>query len=273
MNLGNKENGLTMLLIAACHNANRMLLKPEQNLYSLLTAAALLVVLPGADAHSATGNKKLLAAFGAPNQMVVERTVEGSEFIQEMANATSQLKGYSFDYETTVFKGNKTIDQKGSFWFKAPPRMLRVIMTGNYKKGAVAVLGRDGKVRGHLGGLLGAVTITIDPNSDMLLGANGYPLLDSDFASMSTVIKKFLSQGCKAKVTDHPVAVEGQTKKVYVLEIMRPNGTELYKRTYIDPQNLLPLEWFDYQDGKLFAHTVWTNLKIDPGIKDDLFNI
>jgi outer membrane lipoprotein-sorting protein len=251
-----------------------MLFTPKRNLSSLLIAVALLAILPGTDAQSAASRQKLLTAFAAsPSQMVVERTVEGSEFIQEMANAASQLKGYSFNYETTVFKGSKTIDQQGSFWFKAPPRMLRVEMTGNYKHGAVAALGPDGKIRGHLGGLLGAVTITIAPNSDMLLGANGYPLLDSDFASMSTVIKGFISQGCKAKVSDHPVSVEGQTKKVYVLEIMRPNGTDLYKRAYIDPQTLLPLEWFDYQDGKLFARTVWKDLKIDPGIKDDLFKI
>jgi outer membrane lipoprotein-sorting protein len=244
----------------------------KRNLYPLLIACALTALLPGTSL-SASNQKRLSMAFSAPNQMVTERSVDASDFIQDMANAAAQLKGYSFNYETQVFKGSKVIDQQGTFWFKTPPRMLRVEMTGQYKHGAVAVMGRDGKVRGHLGGALGAFTINIAPDSDMLLGANGYPLLDSDFAAMSGVIKNFLSQGCKAKVSDHPVSVEGQTKKVYVLEITKPNSSELYKRTYIDPQTLLPLEWFDYQDGKLFAHTVWRDLKFDPSIKDDLFKI
>lgn len=251
----------------------RMFLNSEWNFNSLLIALALLTLLSGPDALSAPRSKKVSMAFSPPTQMVTERSMDAADFIQDMANAAQQLKAYSFDYETQVFKGNKVIDQQGTFWFKQPPRMLRVEMTGQYKHGSVAVLGRDGKIRGHLGGALGAFTITLSPDSDMLLGANGYPLIDSDFAGMANVIKGFLSQGCKAKVSDHPVSVEGQTKKVYVLEIMKPNGTELYKRAYIDPQSMLPLEWFDYQGGKLFAHTVWKDLKFDPAMKDDVFKI
>jgi outer membrane lipoprotein-sorting protein len=235
-------------------------------------AMSLLTLLPGMDAQSAA-NTKLLAAFSAPGQMMVERTIDANDFVKDMTEAAAALKAYSFDYETQVFKGKKVIDQQGSFYFKQPPRMLRVEMTGDYKHGSVAVLGRDGKIRGHLGGALGAFTITIAPDSDMLLGANGYPLVDSDFAGMCKVIQGFIAQGCKARVSDHPVSVEGQSRKVYVLEITRPNSSELYKRAYIDPQSMLPLEWFDYQNNQLFARTVWKDLKIDPGIKDDVFKI
>lgn len=249
-----------------------MLFKPKRNLCALFVAMSLLALLPGLPVKSATNNKLLIAA-SAPAQMVVERSVDAGDFIKDMTEAAAQLKAYSFNYETQVFKGKKVIDQQGSFYFKQPPRMFRVEMTGDFKHGAVAVQGRDGKIRGHLGGALGAFTITIAPDSDMLLGANGYPLVDSDFASMCKVIQGFVGQGCKARVSDHPVAVEGQSKKVYVLEITRPASTELYKRSYIDPQSMLPLEWFDYLKGQLFARTVWKDLKLEPGIKDDLFKI
>jgi outer membrane lipoprotein-sorting protein len=234
-------------------------------------AMSLMTFLPGMDAQSAVKSK--LLAFTAPTQVAVERTIEANDFIKDMAEAAGQLKAYSFDYETQVFKGKKVIDQQGSFYFKQPPRMLRVEMTGDYKHGSVAVLGRDGKIRGHLGGAFGAFTITIAPDSDMLLGANGYPLVDSDFASICKVIQGFVAQGCKTRVSDHPVSVEGQSKKVYVLEVTRPSSTELYKRAYIDPQSMLPLEWFDYQNNQLFARTIWKDFKIDPGIKDDMFKI
>lgn len=235
-------------------------------------AMSLMTLLPGMDAQSAA-NTRLLSAFSATTQMVVERTIDASDFIKDMAEAAAQLKSYRFDYETQVYKGKKVVNQEGSFYFKTPPRMLRVEMTGDYKHGSVAVLGKDGKIRGHLGGALGAFTITIAPNSDMLLGANGYPLIDSDFAGIAKVIQGFASQGCKTRVSDHPVAVEGQQKKVYVLEISRPNSNELYKRAYIDPQSMLPIEWFDYQNNQLYARTIWKDFKIDPSLKDDVFNI
>jgi outer membrane lipoprotein-sorting protein len=270
------------LRILVNHKNIQMLNKGKMRKLNIAVAAALMVQTTGLShpnssalsAQTKPQTKQLISAISPTSSpMSVERTTDGTNFIQDMADAASQLKSYTFDYETTVFKGNKTIDQRGTFYFKQP-RQLRVEMTGNYKHGAVAVLGKDGKVRGHLGGALSAFTMTLAPDSDMLQGANGYPLVDSDFLGMAQVIKKFLQSGCKTQVSEHPVAVEGQTKKVYVLEIFRPSSTDLYKRSYIDPQSLLPIEWFDYQNGgKLFARTVWKNLKFDDSIADSVFKI
>lgn len=225
------------------------------------------------DNQTAESKTTLISAMSPPLSMSVEKSVNGSDFLQDMTDACKQLKCYTFDYSTTVFKGGKTIDQRGKFYFKQP-RLLRVEMTGNYKHGAVAVLEADGKVRGHLGGVLGALTVTVSPDSDMLQGANGYPLVESDFAGMAAAMNKFVTDGCKIQVTEQPVSVEGQPNKVYVIEFYRgPNSTELYKRAYIDPKTLLPVEWFDYQNGKLFARTIWQNLNLQAVISDSMFKI
>jgi outer membrane lipoprotein-sorting protein len=232
--------------------------------------AALLMPMAQAAGDKNIGGK-LVSALPSPSQMLAERTVDGSSFLQDMADAVASMKGYSFTYNTTVYKnGGKTVNQEGNFYFKQP-RLIRVEMTGSYKRGAVAVLGKDGKVRGHLGGALSAFTMTLSPDSDMLVGANGYPLIDSDFGGMVNVMKRFQQQGCKVRVTDNPVSVEGQTSKVYVLEFYQ--GSQLYKRAYIDPKSLLPLEWFDYQNGQLFARTVWKNVKMDQNIADAMFQL
>lgn len=215
---------------------------------------------------------KIAIATGPSMPMMTERTVDGTQFLQDMADAAAAMKSYSFEYDTTVYKGNKTILQRGQFYFKQP-RLLRNEMTGPFKHGSVAVLGKEGKVRGHMGGLLSGVTVSLDPYSDQLLGANGYPFADSDFASIARVMKGFLKQGCVSRVSEHPVTVEGQPKKVYVFEFYRgPGNSELYKRTYIDPQTLLPVEWFDYKGGAMFARTIWKNVKLGP-VADDLFQL
>jgi outer membrane lipoprotein-sorting protein len=239
-----------------------------------VTVAAVTAIVLQAGALAAAGNgNKLISAMASPSQISFDRTVDGTTFLQDMTDAAAAMKSYSFEYDTTVFKGSKVVQQQGLFYFKQP-RLLRVEMTGKYKHGAVAVMGRDGKVRGHLGGALSPFTMTVSPNSDLLLGVNGYPMVDSDFAGMCSAMRRFVQQGCKVKVTDAPVNVEGQPSRVYVLEFYRgPNNSELYKRAYIDPKTLLPVEWFDYQDGKLFARTIWKNVKQDVSIADALFQL
>jgi outer membrane lipoprotein-sorting protein len=241
-----------------------------------LRALAIAILIPGILVQGVEAkmiaDSKMIGSFAPASTSMTQRMVDGNDFLRDMTEATDSLKDYSFDYDTTVYKGNKTIDQKGQFWYKQQPKQLKCVMTGSFKKGAVAVLTKEGKVRGHLGGTLGAFVMTLSPDSDMLQGANGYPLLDSDFSSMCRVMQGFLKQGCNSKVSEHPAAVEGQQSKVYILEFYR-GGSELYKRTYVDPQSLLPLEWFDYKDGRLFARTVWKNFKNDLHLSDDTFKI
>ncbi len=235
-----------------------------------IAATVLSVSLPPACQADSTV-QPLVSSFSSLSQISgIGKTVDGTEIINDMTNAASDLKAYSFTYEMSVFKGKKTIFEKGNFYFMKP-RLLRVEEVGDYKKGAVAVIGKDGKVRGHLGGALSAFTVTLSENSDQLLSANGFPMVDSDWASMCRVVQGFLKQGMKSRVTDRPIAVDGHPEKVYILEIYK--GDTLYKRAYVNSQSLLPVEWFDYQDGRLFARTVWKNLKISASLSDDLFKL
>lgn len=239
-----------------------------------IAASALLAILPP-DCQADTSVQPLVSSFSSLSQISgIGKTVDGNEIINDMTNAASDLKAYTFTYEMSVFKGKKTIFEKGNFYFMKP-RLLRVEEVGDYKKGAVAVIGKDGKIRGHLGGALSAFTITLAENSDQLLSANGFPMVDSDWASMCRVVQGFLKQGMKSRVTDRPIPVDGHPEKVYVLEIYKSDskGDNLFKRAYVNSQSLLPVEWFDYQDGRLFARTVWKDLKISSSLNDNLFKL
>jgi outer membrane lipoprotein-sorting protein len=200
-------------------------------------------------------------------------TKDGADFLKEMASAASSLKTYSFLSHMTVFKDGKEINENSRFYFKQP-RQIRAEELGPYKKGSLAVLLKNGKVKGHLGGLLSKITGTVDSDSDWVRSANGYPLVDSDFFGMSQVMLNFVKEGKKSLVTEAPVTVPGQPQQVYVLELYSNAArTELMKRAYIDPQTLLPVEWFDYKNGKLFAHTNWKDVQINNDVSDSLFDI
>ncbi len=202
-----------------------------------------------------------------------EMTRDGADFLKEMATAADGLKSYSFQSHMSVFKGGKTIEENSKFYFKRP-RMLRAEELGPFKKGSVAVLLKNGKVKGHLGGLMSKFVGTVAADSDWVTSANGYPLVDSDFYGMSQVMINLVKAGKKSLTTETPVDVDGYSKKLYVLELYSSASKEqLMKRAYIDPQTLLPVEWFDYKDGKLFAHTLWKDVQLNVDISDSLFDL
>jgi outer membrane lipoprotein-sorting protein len=225
-------------------------------------------------ASPSANNKKLVSSLsGMTRSAVQDMTNDGQEFLKEMSDAANNVSSYSFISSMTVFKNGKTIQENSKFYFKKP-RCIRAEELGPYKKGSVAVLLKNGKVKGHLGGLLSKFSGTVDADSDWVQSANGYPLVDSDYYSMSKVMLDFANKGKKTLVTQSPVTVTGQSKPVYVLEMYTDaSKQELMKRAYIDPQNLLPVEWFDYKDGKLFAHTLWKDLKLNVDLDDSLFNL
>lgn len=218
-------------------------------------------------------NKQMATLSLLSRSQSKEMVKDGADFLKEMANAADNLTSYSFESSMTVFKGSKTLEENSRFYFKKP-RQLRAEELGPYKKGSVAVLLANGKVKGHLGGLMSKFVATVEPTSEWVRSANGYPLIDSDFYGMSQVMINFVKEGKKALVTETPVSVTGQPQSVYVLELYKDaTRDELMKRAYINPQTLLPVEWFDYKDKKLFAHTRWKNVQLNKELASSLFDL
>ena len=221
----------------------------------------------GADNNKAMSLSSLTSAHSQ------EMVRDGADFLKEMSESALALKSYTFLSHQTVFKGGKTIEENSKFYFKRP-RQIRAEEQGPFKKGSVAVLLKNGKVKGHLGGLMSKFVATIAPDSEWATSANDYPLADSDFYGMSQVMLKFVKAGKKSVVSETPVTVSGQSKAVYVIELYSNSSKdELMKRAYIDPQTLLPCEWFDYKDGKLFAHTNWKDVQLNVELQDSLFDL
>lgn len=240
---------------------------------SCLGAGLFMTETPGlaADKPSSDSRTSTLASLAIdPGRNAV---IDGAEFFQSMADAAAKVQAYSVRSEMTLLKDGKSIEENGKFFFKKP-HLIRAEELGPYKKGALAILGKDGKIHGHLGGLLSKINGTVDAKSSWATSANGYPLADSDFYSMSQVMLRYLKSGKKGLVTEHPVKVTGQPKDVYIIELYSDSSQkELMKRAYVDPQNLLPVEWFDYKDGKLFAHTNWRALDTTTALNDSLFDL
>jgi outer membrane lipoprotein-sorting protein len=202
----------------------------------------------------------------------------GAEFLDKMYQAADALNDYSFTYSMTVYK-DKTVLEKGKVYFKKP-HLLRTEILGPNRKGSVACVGPSGKIRAHLGGTLSFYVVTLQPDSSWLQCANGYPMVESDFASMALYVKNMLKQGDVCRLAGGARKDTDLGRTVYTLEVFEPQNSSgqngpglLLKRALVDAETYLPVKWFDYQDGKLWAVTLWQDLKTNQNFADSTFDI
>lgn len=197
---------------------------------------------------------------------------DGKPFIDRMVKAAGDLNDYSFNYEMNVFKKNRVISQGGNLEFKKPSKM-RLEVTDGQNDGAVAVMTQPGKVKGHLGGVLSIFSGTVSDRSSYLRSINGWPMVESDFLSLAKAIRGYVyNDGRPTKVTSEPVEWQ-DGKKYYVVDLYEGQPKRLWKRVAVDPGNLLPVYWIDYEEGQLWTYSLWKNVQLNPGIADSVFKL
>ncbi len=230
-------------------------------------------VLAKASASSKQSTDKALISNASPVVRSSTTDMEnGAPFIDRCLKASESYTDYSFDYVQKVHKRNgETLTETGTLWVKKPNQLKVVVKSGPHA-GSVALLEPDGKVKAHAGGPWKMFTVELSPSSSYLKSINGWPMVKSDFSSIWRAMQGYVKEGCPSKVTAQPVQEPSQSINVYVLEMTKPNG-EMYKRALIEPQTLLPVEWWDYKEGKVYAHSVWSNFKGNQGLADQVFTI
>jgi outer membrane lipoprotein-sorting protein len=235
------------------------------------TSSFLLLVPTSAEAKKLAQKDLLSAASGFSRPIAQADQVDGNAMVEKWLTASKDLKDYTFNFTMTVFKasGDK-VTEKGTLYFKQP-RLLRIEITGGPKNGSVAVLMKDGTVKGHMGGALKFLNVSLSPDSSYLLSANGWPMVKSDYVSLAEAVQQYIKEGCIGKISASPVAVDGYPNKLYDWSLYK-NGV-IYKRALFEPSSNLPVEWWDYTNGKVYAHSVWTNFKSNTGLSDKTFTM
>jgi len=201
----------------------------------------------------------------------MEYPSSANDIIERMKAASGSLSAYQFEFEIKVKKPGVDLEQ-GRFYYKKP-NLMRVEETGPFKRGSVAVLGEDGKVRGRQGGLLSKIVLTLEPTSDMLLSSSGWPLVKSDFVSIVDSIDQHLKDGMNFEIGQQPVKPADHPQEIIQFEIFKPESKVPFKRVYLDPPTMLPAAIFDLVDGKVTVESRWKNVKVADSLDDKLFKV
>lgn len=228
---------------------------------------------PATRVSTTSADKKLISVLSGPRSTHLNHEMlDGAQFIDRMHASADSFADYSFDYSMTVYKQDKTVVERGNFFFKRP-KLMRLEVTEGKRNGAVAVLYPDGKVRAKLKTFAFMPAVSLAPDSSLLRSANGYPMVESDFSSLAQALKKFMKEGVGSRVSASSVMVGTLTTPVYVLEMYNGTPDKLFKRVFVDADKYLPVEWYDYEDGKLFTLSTWHNFKGNSGLSDQLFTV
>ena len=247
---------------------------------TMLLSAVVLCTVGGISGASAKDDKDVKVQttlmHDLPKKLEFGHMKDGRDFVQTMSKTAESASDYTFKCVINTYRDGKVIKEEGNFYYKRPS-MMKMEVTDGAKKGAVAVLGTDGKVRGHLGGMLKMFSGTIGKDSGLLKSANGFSMMDSDYETLLKDLQKQISQGSTCLVTPTPVTVAHTGEKVYVLEVYKQvdkdKEKDLTQRVFIDQKTMLPEQWNLYKQDQLFSSTDWKDVRLNIGLSNEVFSL
>jgi outer membrane lipoprotein-sorting protein len=191
---------------------------------------------------------------------------DGNNVLDGMLDRVKKLQGYVFESVLTTHDGTKTVQETGKLYFKAPNMIRFEVNKAENRSGAVVVRQKDGVIKGHMGGLLKGIKLTLSPDSKLLKTANGFSVLDSDLASLLTYAHKEVKEGAACLVGELPAT----TGKPHVMELVDKGGS-VDERMLLDWAERMPQDWSIFHGDKLFSNVKFTNLQIRNDLPDSLF--
>ncbi|MBX9725115.1 MAG: hypothetical protein K2X81_27170 [Candidatus Obscuribacterales bacterium] len=198
--------------------------------------------------------------------------VDGTNFLQKLITEYSQWNDYSCVTELHNYKSSKATITKSKFFYKKGPRVRIEIMGGGFRDGSVIIRSPQEKISGKGGFWMGGVRMKFDHDSRMLILPDGTNATRADFPELFALLKENLSHGYSCKVSAEPVDEKEFNRKVFVFEIF-DSEKMLSAKIYFAADDLLPIRWDSFHSDKLKASTWFRNLRVNPGLKDDLFQL
>jgi len=191
------------------------------------------------------------------------------EIVTNMDNVFSRVNDYTCIADAHYKKGALKEDKVYKIYFKRPGLMRIEVLEGD--PGAVAVLREDGKVRGHKGGWLSWIKLTVDLDHPLATTIRGHRMNQSHFGYMIGVMKKILVSE-EARVIGEG-EVEGQN--VYVMEVVheKPRGDLTRELIYVDKETWLLKKILGYEGRREVVNVTYRDIVLNPGLKDELFRM
>jgi len=197
---------------------------------------------------------------------------DGTPFLHRLLDEANSWSDYSCLTEMHNIKPHSITVTHTKLIYKKGPQ-VRIEIQGGFRHGTVLARNAEGKCSGRGGFFLGGIPIKIEPNSNMLNLPSGYNALRADFPETYAEMKELVGKGYMCKYTPEPVEDSELGKKVVLLELYAPDRF-MTEKVYLSPdEKHLPLRWDSLKEGRVKSKTWFRNMKINTGVKDQLFKL
>jgi len=210
--------------------------------------------------------------------------VDIEALLSEAQESYKQIK----DYTGIMYKqeriGKKMYPKETIFFkFAKPFKVYMKWMKDPYKnREMIYVEGwNDNKIKAHEGGLMGVVSVNLDPKGSMAMKGNRHPVTDMGIGNLLKVVQSNIARA--KKNGDSITVVKLGEEKVFSVDTIKLEATfpkEKEKGYYCyravfwaDKERKLPVKIMVYDwDDQLVEDYAYENLKFDVGLTDKDFD-
>jgi len=197
---------------------------------------------------------------------------DGCEFVSGMAESLGKWRDYSCDSDLINYYSNKVTHSGGGFFFKENQVRIQ-IRGGGFRDGTVIVKHKDGSVTGKGGLALGFMKINLDPDSRMLKLPDGDNVVKSDLPSVVEEVVRDLGRGYACRVSTKTTEEAGLSNPVFIVEECEKSSGRLLRRIFVDSVSHIPARIHLFRGEVKCSTATFLNVRVNGGLKDDLFNM
>lgn len=198
-----------------------------------------------------------------------EQTVES--LFKELQEKFKKINDYQCVFDAFVAKDDKTDRRVYNYYFKKDKSIRMEIIEGKNNGAKLVYSGKNVKIR-LSGIIISLFTFTFEPTDKKICDLRGFSIPQSDWGTFINEHIKYLEK-CSSKIIAKDT-VNNKETIIVEIESRKPDETMDIAREKIWLDNtekiLLKFEQYD-KKGKLMRANSYKNIKINSGLKDDLF--
>jgi outer membrane lipoprotein-sorting protein len=182
--------------------------------------------------------------------------------------AVDALRDYTVTIAVHETEGGRTQDRAVRYWYKKPTTAKIEVISGA-GRGSVGVWRGGDSVRGHQGGFLGMIKLTVGLHDARAVSLRGDTIDSAYFGNILERIKT-----TKGELSEAPgPAIAGVPTEAITLNVADPNANQRISRevVYLSRETHLPVKRERFEGDVLVKSQFFSNLKLNLNLTDQDF--